>query len=585
MGRANLWQDTYSKHLFRHKHGYALLNPEPSRIGEELEPHLEALYAEGIRVGDVGLISDSGDFISLFNIFKPSDAPVNTVHGVPHGFQPLEYRRNLLFSTNGYHLPNTWLCSKNNQELKLDAQGTALAPGMPLWPGFGVQFQFFRSEGAILLLTEGARRVDYRGLPDIRDYAMKHAESWYRYLTDQVRMDAYNGSLYVITGYDRTCCYENLSFQSSSQETSISFRFASPLLPNGDFGRLGFSCSSISDQELRRGASSPEHHLHNLSPFIRGFKIMLRQGLRLKSTVKVVDVNKASPKDVMFKGQDFRTSPLIPSLNLGILSRNSSSQSQPLSSLSESASSLQQGSPSSASSNKESELGLANPDSVTTCDSSNRFPSPDSDTSSERGSSILESDSEYLSNPFYHPSDIINGQMLQMKFHMITEDACVHLQMKSENHSSTSWSTDTQTIVQSTPSDPKQFAETNQNQNQPQPETISETPDAVSYIEQMSTQSTTSLSSSIVHISQEIYDEKPQGMISPANIGNEETIPRPHLSKPKYIIQHIKRKTKNIQCIFKQLHKRMNRRNDEFPREVTSSPDNYYKEYRKCEKY
>jgi len=96
--------------------------------------------------------------------------------------------------------------------------------------------------------------------------------------------------------------------------------------------------------------------------------------------------------------------------------------------------------------------------------------------------------------------------------------------MKSENHPSTSWSTDTQTIVQSTPSDPKQFAETNQNQNQPQPETISETPDAVSYIEQMSTQSTTSLSSSIVHISQEIYDEKSQGMISPANIGNEETM-------------------------------------------------------------
>ena len=67
---------------------------------------------------------------------------------------------------------------------------------MPCGPCFGVELHFSRSEGAILLLAAGARRVDYRGLPDIRDYATKNAESWYRYVTDQVRMDAYNGSLY-----------------------------------------------------------------------------------------------------------------------------------------------------------------------------------------------------------------------------------------------------------------------------------------------------------------------------------------------------------------------------------------------------
>ncbi|THV07046.1 hypothetical protein K435DRAFT_710344 [Dendrothele bispora CBS 962.96] len=333
MGRTNLWQDTYSRHLFRHGHGYALLNPEPSRIGEEPDPELEKLYAEGIRVGDVGLISDSGDFISLFNIFKSSNASINRVYGVPHDFQPLKFERTLYFSTNLYHMPKTWISSRHDKEVRLNADGTALAPGMPCGPGFGVELHFSRSEGAILLLAEGARRVDYRGLPDIRDYATKHAESWYRYVTDQVRMDAYNGSLYVITGYDRTNCYENLSFQSSSKESSVSFRLVSPLLPNGNFGRLEVSYSSLTSQEHQRRASTPEHSLQNLSPFIRGFKIMLRQNLSLlKPTVKVVDVAKADPALVMYRGQSFQSSPLIP---FSTLSRTStSSKSSPSSVLS-----------------------------------------------------------------------------------------------------------------------------------------------------------------------------------------------------------------------------------------------------------
>ena len=87
--------------------------------------------------------------------------------------------------------------------------------GIPFGPGLGASFRFFRSQGAALLLHEGAHRVDYRGLPDIRNYATRNAESWYHFLTDQVRMDAYNGSLYLVTGYDRASCYENLSFASS----------------------------------------------------------------------------------------------------------------------------------------------------------------------------------------------------------------------------------------------------------------------------------------------------------------------------------------------------------------------------------
>ncbi|THU95228.1 hypothetical protein K435DRAFT_756043 [Dendrothele bispora CBS 962.96] len=383
------WQNVYFRHLSSHGHGYALLNPEPNRIGTEAESELERLYEEGLRVGDVGTISDSGDFVTLFNIFQPIGAPVNRVYGIPDGFQPLNFNRNLLFSTKAmYHPPNTRVCSEKAHEVKLDADGTAFALGAS-GPGLGVEIQFSRSHGSILSLPEGARRVDYRRLPSIRDYAAKNAESWYRFLTDEVGMDAYNGSLYVITGYDRASCYENLSFQSSSKAASLSARFS--FLPIGDIGKLGLSYSSVSSSEHRVGASSPDHTLNNLSPFIRGFKIMLRTGLtKLKTPIKIVDITRADPKDVLFQG---------------------SLPSRPVSSMQSSISSPSAGP-------KNESLGRI----LARINHSNSNPSLDasdmevdsSSSFSERGSSILDSDSEESVNWPYHPLDVINEHILKM---------------------------------------------------------------------------------------------------------------------------------------------------------------------------
>ncbi|THU89836.1 hypothetical protein K435DRAFT_677021, partial [Dendrothele bispora CBS 962.96] len=205
---SHLWPDIYFRHLFSQGHGYALLYTKPNRIGTEPQPHLEQLYEEGLRVGDVGTIRDSGDFVTLFNIFQPSDAPVNRVYGAPDGFQPLDHHQNSFVTKDQYHPPNTWVCSEEAREANINADGTVLASGA-FGPGVGVEIQISHSEGSILSLPEGADRVDYLRLRSIRKYAAKNAESWYRFLTDELEMDAYNGSLYVITGYDRARCYEN----------------------------------------------------------------------------------------------------------------------------------------------------------------------------------------------------------------------------------------------------------------------------------------------------------------------------------------------------------------------------------------
>jgi hypothetical protein len=245
--------------------------------------------------------------------------------------------------------------------------------------------QFSRSQGAVLLLPNGARRVDYDGLPDIREYAKRNAESWYRYLNDQVRIDAHNGSLYVITGFDRTDCYENVAFQSTSKVSSFSLKFSSPLLANGDFGRLSLSYSSVPEHEHWRGASSPGHMLDNLSPFIRGFKIMIRQGFRRKSSVKLMDLTKADPKALIYRGP-------VPSPSGSSVSDCSSFRSPPSSSTSSS-------SGSSTSSSQHSGSQISSPGSVelspTTSYSSLAGDNDSfSDSLSPRGSSIFDSDSE-----------------------------------------------------------------------------------------------------------------------------------------------------------------------------------------------
>jgi len=115
-------QDTFALLLLHHKHGYPLWVPEPNM---SLPP---ALYAEGIRIGDVGLVNQNGYFTSLFNIFRDKNDPVNTWNGVPPDFQPLELRQNLLDRRNNYHRAKVPVCSKHARQVMLNVDGTVLAP-------------------------------------------------------------------------------------------------------------------------------------------------------------------------------------------------------------------------------------------------------------------------------------------------------------------------------------------------------------------------------------------------------------------------------------------------------------------------
>ncbi|KAF5347507.1 hypothetical protein D9758_014531 [Tetrapyrgos nigripes] len=183
---------------------------------------------------------------------------------------------------------NASVCSKKAQIVEVDVSGGADFP--LLGAGLDLEFQFAESQGAALFLPTGADRFDYRTFITVREYIKKNAVSWYQFV-NELDLGAYNGCLYLITGYDRTSCYPNLAFSGSSFQSSLTFKFSSALMPTGNVG-LSLSCSSVPSDHRWLGESPSTHTLNNLSPFIRGFKIMVKPSLlsSLKLSICIWDL-------------------------------------------------------------------------------------------------------------------------------------------------------------------------------------------------------------------------------------------------------------------------------------------------------
>ena len=66
---------------------------------------------QGIGIGDVGILTQSGGFDFLFNIFQPAGHPIN-VRGVPESFCPLDPTR-LEIETSCIYGCNTYLTTSS----------------------------------------------------------------------------------------------------------------------------------------------------------------------------------------------------------------------------------------------------------------------------------------------------------------------------------------------------------------------------------------------------------------------------------------------------------------------------------------
>ncbi|THU95764.1 hypothetical protein K435DRAFT_665696, partial [Dendrothele bispora CBS 962.96] len=182
--------------LYPQGEGYPLWIPEPS--DETLEN-----CKDGIEVGDVGFITQDGSFEFLFNLTLPANHDIHKWR-VPSNFEPL----NLVAGNSNrknYFLPGQTVHSQGTEIHDSATYFNVRISNLPIDANIGFQLCSCHSEGAALLLPQGASKTWYPKTDDLRDFAAAHAETWYCHF--QGYSDIKNGSLYIISGFLKTACY------------------------------------------------------------------------------------------------------------------------------------------------------------------------------------------------------------------------------------------------------------------------------------------------------------------------------------------------------------------------------------------
>ncbi|ESK91403.1 cell division control protein [Moniliophthora roreri MCA 2997] len=279
----------YARHLFPLRHGYALWIPEPN-------DDLPTEYSnEGVRIGDVGIVTDDGGFDFLFNICVAADNPVNQRRGVPSNFTPVIWDGEI-FKIPMRFRPGFPICSRRAKQRELAVEASVVVPGAPISLGGGIEISFQRDSGAVLMPPDGASRTDCVELAAFREYAERNAQHWYQYVSGTRRRDVENGSIYLVTGFDKTNAWETALFSSSSSSQSCSLIFTTGGITDG---RMKLSRSSLLQTSVSSRCSVSDAGI-NQTLFIRGFRTSIRQGPTawLRSGARTVSTYSSSANDI-----------------------------------------------------------------------------------------------------------------------------------------------------------------------------------------------------------------------------------------------------------------------------------------------
>ncbi|KAF7329773.1 Serine threonine-protein [Mycena kentingensis (nom. inval.)] len=176
------------------KRGYPLCEPGLRFQQREKNDH-------GVCVGDVGYIHDDGAFIFLLNIFHPDD----DVHSEMTSYQPLD-RQEMLSADHppGSYVANGVVETHPRFTPELDEGISALS------------FRSTSEFGAICALPRGSTVTKLADLSCIREHISRNATKWYRHLRDFAYRS--NGSLYVITGVEKSDAWATLTLEQRFRE-------------------------------------------------------------------------------------------------------------------------------------------------------------------------------------------------------------------------------------------------------------------------------------------------------------------------------------------------------------------------------
>ncbi|KAJ7743361.1 hypothetical protein B0H16DRAFT_1010954 [Mycena metata] len=188
-------RDLYSRLLLATGNGYPLSYPEPS-------DDLPQCQVRGLEIGDVGALSSDGSFNVFFNICRSPDDPSNRF-GVPVGFERLDLGSNPFISKKAYHRPGSHISNTKIKKRRLDVDAQVDNVFLPVGAGAVIKVSSTSTKAAVLLLPYGGSRLDVRFVDTFKDLALRHAQSWYVFVTT-LRTGVENGDLYLINGVDKS---------------------------------------------------------------------------------------------------------------------------------------------------------------------------------------------------------------------------------------------------------------------------------------------------------------------------------------------------------------------------------------------
>ncbi|PBL03063.1 hypothetical protein ARMGADRAFT_1069627 [Armillaria gallica] len=174
------------------------------------------------RVGDLGYLTDDGDFTYLFNVFADASDLSNSGR-IPPDFIPLTdlpepavergpdmYEKNAVLTA--------YSGSNGRDETPVRVKFKA---------GHGYEFTCSAAQAAILILPDGGERYDSRFPHLLEEYAAANAHRWYKYFNGAgQQLQIRNGMLYLVTGFDKCRSLGNAYYSRRSKSPSISLKFS-----------------------------------------------------------------------------------------------------------------------------------------------------------------------------------------------------------------------------------------------------------------------------------------------------------------------------------------------------------------------
>ncbi|CAA7263331.1 unnamed protein product [Cyclocybe aegerita] len=194
------WNEIYVGRLMvTERRGSPLWDPAPDRR-RPLE-----YRREGIRIGDVGFITEDLGFFFVFNIFN--------------GCSPDNGRQDLM----PFDLPSENLVLSEVREPVDSILGDAVERRIH---GRNSLSFSTRTESALLVLPEGATNLELKDIQALRRFIRRPdvVEGWYRYAIGHLGLSIQNGDLRVVTGTLKTTSWGMAVTQESEARTLVSFR-------------------------------------------------------------------------------------------------------------------------------------------------------------------------------------------------------------------------------------------------------------------------------------------------------------------------------------------------------------------------